>query len=172
MTWNLFWILFLFISGLGIVTAGLFNLKISSDRIILATLLILLGIKIMVNRLPEREVNRWDNTEFLSPDPEQVIEKNIIFRGDVFLQPDQHIETPGGTVDLNIVFGAAVLLIPDTMNVRILTDAVFASCGFPDGTSTHFGSRTYWHRADTGQPDLTIRADVVFGSLQIENIQP
>ncbi|MDP4291687.1 MAG: LiaF-related protein [Bacteroidota bacterium] len=71
-------------------------------------------------------------------------------------------------VEVKCVFGEFRVKINPKANVQILSKAAFGSIEFPDTSTYSFGDHM-WRSSyfDPSQPTLTIRAEVVFGSIKV-----
>ncbi|NOY38301.1 MAG: hypothetical protein GXO83_12115 [Chlorobi bacterium] len=171
MEWTLFWVIFLFLSGLGLIVQGVFGIKGSAGRWMLAMFLILLGLKLLIQHLPasDRPVH------ILERFPEDTLmlrtfsgdEIDVIFNSKVLIVAPSLTDTTYGTLDISTVFGTTRLVIPDSLNVEILVDAVFSACKLPDGSTVHFGSANFSHGKTSDTEPLRIRADVIFGTMDV-----
>ena len=71
-------------------------------------------------------------------------------------------------VEIKCVFGEFKVKINPKANVQIISKAAFGSLEFPDLSSYAFGDHLWRSTVfDPSQPTLTIRAEVVFGRIQI-----
>ena len=71
-------------------------------------------------------------------------------------------------VEIKCVFGEFKVKINPKSNVQIISKAAFGSLEFPDMTQYSFGDHMWRSSSfDPSQPTLTIRAEVVFGSIKI-----
>lgn len=170
MPWSLFWILFLVVGGLGLIVIGAFGMKMPTGRWLFAVFLILLGIKLLVGEIPDGIAERkWDDefSDTLRAGGDQNKEINIVFQSGTILLDPGMIGDGTESFSVNTVFGITDLVVPDTLNVHILVDAVFSSCVFPDGRNLHFGSDDYVQENNNASGTVNVRADVVFGTFRI-----
>jgi hypothetical protein len=82
------------------------------------------------------------------------------------------MEAPTTDVKCNIdaVFGNAVLLINESMPVKVEMDAVFGQVAAPGKNVAGFGESTYTTPSyDPNKPALIIKADAVFGKIDIQS---
>ena len=73
-----------------------------------------------------------------------------------------------GKINVDTVFGESVLLVDESIPMRIEIDAVFAGASVPSGNNMAMGSFVYTTRAyKAGEKFVDVKADVVFGSLRV-----
>jgi len=69
-------------------------------------------------------------------------------------------------VKINTVFGSSEMILPTDMRVRIDASAAFGEARMPNGNTATFGNTSYWADSADANGQLSVRADVVFGSFQ------
>ncbi len=75
-------------------------------------------------------------------------------------------------IDVEIIFGEGILRINKDLPVKLKIDGAFSSVSSPYGTQPFLGSSVFTNKEfDESKPYLFINADVVFGSLKIEEVQ-
>lgn len=70
-------------------------------------------------------------------------------------------------VRLDTVFGETRLIVKKGTNVRLTTDTVFGSTNLPKGNKSILGKFTYDLGANENAPTINVKANVVFGSLEV-----
>ncbi|HQK36589.1 MAG TPA: LiaF-related protein [Bacteroidales bacterium] len=175
MSAGLFWGILFILIGISIVIRVVFNVDFPLFKFLFAFLFIWIGIRIMLgtnvlSSHSEGEHNvifgekRWTGTEVGSG------EYNIIFGKGVF---DLRDMKPEGLeplmVQVHTVFGGTEIKVSKDIPLRVEANAVFGGAEMPNGNNAAFGSVQYESPAFVkDSAHLFIKADVVFGGLQIK----
>jgi hypothetical protein len=169
---GLFWGVLLLILGIALIIKVVFNVDFPVFKILFGVFLILIGLKVLFGRvlIPEGTIGPDDTifAERVYDRPETGKEYNVIFGKGVYDFTD--VDLSGGDVDveINTVFGGAVVKIREDMPLRIEADAVFAGAELPDGNTAVFGSSLYTTNSYTrDSASLNIKIGVVFGGVQV-----
>ena len=164
-THNYFWGIFLIGIGILVILKYQFKLNISLLRIIVGVLFVAMGISALMGGFHTR--NRSDM--FFSDGMVQVVdpekEYNIIFGNMVIDLSSIPKENLRDKIQINNVFGNALVKINPEIPTVIKLSSAFGSGNTPDGSTIVFGDHTY--RIGEGTPQLTIEANVVFGKIDI-----
>jgi predicted membrane protein len=171
---GLFWGIVLIIIGLSFIIKIVFNVDFPIFKIILAFVFIYIGLKIMLGDGFRPWGPRKTDTDVIFGESrfsrvENGKEYNVVFSKGHFDLRDVELNQNGPThVKLNTVFGGSEVWIRKDMPIRISVDAAFAGAQLPNGNSAAFGSTIYTSDSlDISKPYLEVKADVVFGGLQI-----
>jgi hypothetical protein len=171
---SMFWGVLLIIIGLSLVIKIVFNIDFPVFKIILAFIFIYIGLKILLGHSFRPFHERKTDSEVIFGEStfnnvEDGKEYNVVFSKGSFDLRNIPLRTDGPTrVKINTVFGGAKILIDKNKPIRIKADAVFSGAQMPNGNSTAFGSTIYTSDSlDLTKPFLDIKADVVFGGLDI-----
>jgi predicted membrane protein len=172
---GLFWGLILIIIGLSIIFKVLFDISIF--RIVIAAVLILIAIKIMIGK-PIMHTDDNDNVVIFGErhytiTPIDKTEYSTVFGKTSYdLREVQNLDELHTRVEFNTVFGSTEIFLPDSIPVKIKTEAVFGTAEMPNGNSVAFGSTKYSSEdIMTDAQLLEIEANVVFGGLKIHRSQ-
>lgn len=162
-----FWGVVLILLGVSAILKSVFNLNIPIFRVGFALLIIYVGVSILFNGFymeKKENVVLFDNRSVQAGSSEK---HDIIFSSSV-------VDMTGLTIDgyqrqeVNTVFSSGELRINADIPTKIVVSAAFSSASMPDGSSITFGEQTYRNKAyKEGEPYLEIRANVVFGSLNV-----
>jgi predicted membrane protein len=170
-----FWGVFIIIIGVSIVLKSVFGINLPIVKTAFAILLIYAGISMLTGG------NKWycksDHNICFGNSTIKVDslhkEYNIIFGGGVIDLTDLPLREGRNRIEINTIFGSGLIKVNPEIPVLIRGDAVFSSARFPDGHNTSFGDFTYRSpRFNEDGKYLEIEADVIFGSLAIENGKP
>lgn len=171
MRFNVGWVvgLFLLVAGASILAKEVFHVDIPVFRIGFAAVLIYAGVSILLGvggyRPPGvgQDMVVFSNAA-LVPDGEGKM--NVIMgRGDLEVGPT----LLGKALELNVVFGDAVLKLDPDVPARVVSTTAFGSTTLPDTSSTGFGDRTWTSPSwKAGAPAVDIRTNVVFGALRVQ----
>ena len=161
---------FLIVLGASFFAEEIWHIDIPVFKLAVGFGLILLGL---------RFVTKKDN-EVFSTDEAHVIFDDRPFDAS-FVRPSYSVVfgssladlsgLPAGenkVVEIKCVFGEFRVKINPKTNVQIMSKAVFGSLELPDLTQYSFGDHLWRSSSfDPSQPTLTIRAEVVFGTIKI-----
>ncbi len=160
---GLFWGIFLIGAGLILLIKHIFKLNISSGRAIIGLFILCIGLNIIIgsNVTNRGFIFNFNNTSNKG-------EYNVIFNsGTIDLSS---VESNRGTVEINVVFGSAEIILPEDREVKIQVNSAFASTQLPDGNKIVFGNGEYLHSPDDAEgKSLRIEINTVFGSTEIKN---
>lgn len=175
MSSSLFWGIVLIIIGLSLVIKIVFNIDFPIFKLLVAFFFIYIGLKIMLGSSfrPFHYTRTESNVVFGESNFTQAKggkEYNVVFSKGNFDFRDIVLEPNGPTfVKISTVFGGSTILINRDMPVRINVNAAFSGAQMPNGNSAAFGSTVYSSDSlDVSKPYLDIKADVVFGGLDIK----
>ncbi|MBN1951415.1 MAG: hypothetical protein JW801_09435 [Bacteroidales bacterium] len=169
---GLFWGLILIVIGLSIILKVIFGISIF--RVVLGAVFILIGIKILVGR-PMFHMRTHENMVMFGERVDTTVpihnkEYNTMFGNTVYDYRNlSKLDDLHTKVTYNTIFGNTDILLPDSIPVKIKTDAVFSSAIMPNGNHITFGTSRY--QSDDVMKDaqlLEIEAHVVFGGLNIK----
>lgn len=168
---TVFWGAMLILLGGSIILKAVFHIDIPIFRIALALIVIYWGITLLVGKPLRFGRSRSESVIFNSQsfDSESGDEKyNVVFGSGKFNLSNIDLANGSRYVDINVVFGEGVLLIPKDIPVIIKSNAVFAEVSLPDGNGSSFGDSGYRsNNYKEGEPVLVINGKVVFGELEI-----
>jgi predicted membrane protein len=171
---SIFWGVLLIVIGLSLVIKIVFNIDFPIFKIIFAFIFIYIGLKILLGHSFRPFQEKKTDTEVIFGESsfdnvEHGKEYNVIFsKGNFDLRNIPLNETGPTKIKINTVFGGARVIIDKNKPIRIKADAVFSGAQMPNGNSTAFGSTVYSSDSlDFSKPYLDVKADVVFGGLEI-----
>lgn len=172
---NIWGIVFIVI-GIIILINTIFGINIPIFRILLALLLLYAGFSLLTSST-RTKTYQYSNASMKSTHVvfnkrsfknEELSESyQIVFGEGIIDLRKQTIDIPT-TLDINITFGSAQLRLNPDVPTLITASASFGKVEFPDNASISMGSQTYRSHPQDIAPVLTIRANVSFGSLEIE----
>jgi len=164
---GLFWGIILIVIGVSIILRIAFDISIF--RIVIAVVLILIGIRMLIDKPVMQHEGSENHVIFgeknNSDNPVDGTEYNTIFGKTVYdFSNMRPLEQPRTKIKFNTVFGSNNIILPPNLPVKIKADAVFATASMPNGNTVAFGSTNF--EANTENSDsavLVIEANVVFG---------
>lgn len=170
---GIFWGVILIIVGLSIILRIFLDVNIF--RIIIASIFILIGIKMLVGR-HVFHYHRDDShvvfgERIINSAPVDGTEYSTVFGRTVYDFRNATDFPAGETkITVNTVFGETDIILPKDVAVQVKADAAFANAMMPNGNTISFGSTMYDSDIpDTGNfPRVKINASVVFGNLKIK----
>jgi hypothetical protein len=169
-------ILFILI-GAGIVVKIVFNIDFPVVKVLVAFFFVWIGVKILFGNFHSGFVTTepgkhdvifgekvWSSDSISNGEYNCVFGKAVYDLRDVKLTGNEPVH-----MEVHTVFGGSVIKIRREMPVKIEANAAFAGVQMPNGNNTAFGTGHY--QSPAYHPDsvyLKIKADVVFGGMQIE----
>jgi len=170
---SLFWGILLILIGLSLVVKIVFNIDFPIFKILVAFVFIYFGLRIILGDGFKPFKHRSDHEVVFGETKFTTIENgkeyNVVFsKGDFDFRDIQLNEQGPTRIRINTVFGGSQILLRKDMPVRISANAVFAGAQMPNGNSASFGSNEWSSDSlNTSKPYLDIKADIVFGGLEI-----
>ena len=172
---GIFWGILLILVGLGIVIRVVFNIHFPIVKFVIAFFFIFIGIKIIFGNFGHWHGKIDGNTTIFSESrvdgmDESFKEYNVIFGNSIIDLRNIDLSKESKEININTVFAGTVIKINRDTPIRIKADAAFGSAELPNGNSSVFGTSRY--ESDTFSKDtnyIYIKADVVFGGLQIKS---
>jgi predicted membrane protein len=166
-----FWGVIIVLIGLSIILREVFHINIPFVRIVFGILLIYWGIKIISGGFGRK----WDRHSAVSNEAKMVYDDDqkdydIVFgRGTIDLFK---MQTPiqNKKIDISVVFGNGLLILNDSIPIKVKMTAVFGSAEAPDKSANGFGETTYTTSAyNENGPHILIDATTVFGKTEIQS---
>jgi hypothetical protein len=165
-----FWGGIIILFGFSIVLREVFHIHIPFVRIIFGVILIYWGVKMITGSFGRH----WGNNSAVFN------ERNIRYDG---YQRDYNVIFGSSTIDLfkmdntlnkrmdvNVVFGNAILILNDSIPTRVEMTSVFGSAEAPDRSINAMGKTTFSTSSyKEGEPCVQIEAKVVFGKLEVQS---
>jgi len=170
---SFFWGSVVILIGLSIILNAVFNIKIPVFSIIIALVFIYLGLRILFGSFgikTSRNTVVFSSNDIKSSNKNE--EYNIIFgKGSIDLSnielDDEHLD-----FEVNVVFGRADVMIDPAKPFIIKVSSVFSGAHLPDGNVAAIGNNSYVSPGYVkGQKYISVNADVVFGALNIIEVQ-
>jgi predicted membrane protein len=158
---NAFWGVLLILWGLSLVLKAFFpSIRFPIATIFISICIIVFGFQLLIggfgsNRSRNHKRMSHGYTERISEEFSE--ELNVVFSTDSIRLNKLDVSTQDRYVDVNAVFGRAIIYVSSTTPVRIEADAVFGKI--------YKDSRLKW--ASGNETALIINADAVFGSVDI-----
>lgn len=157
---SLFWGILISLIGLSIILKYVLNIDIPLARIFFGVILILLGMRIVFGHSDRHSVRHHNrvNQYFGSS------ETNIIFSSGL-IDLTKYNDDKKIPKEINVVFGNAIVLVPDSMNLEINTTTVFGSTILPSHAYNGFAEDSFTLKGTSDAPAKRIEANAVFGRL-------
>lgn len=167
---GILWGTFFILLGLSVILKFTLNLDIPVFRLFFASFLIFIGVKIILDGFHSDRGSR-QNVVF---DQGQVNatgrgrEYNVIFGKGAVDLTGVEVGDKDIILDVNTVFGGSVVKIRPDIPTLVKANAAFGGVHLPDGNTAAFGAYVYRNKAyREGKPCLTLRANAVFGGLEV-----
>ena len=162
---GLFWGILISLIGLSIVLKYAFNIDLHLIRVFFGIVIILLGLKIITGYNFKHNIKIHRNINYYHGSKECTI---VFSNGTIDLSKNaDEQKTPR---EITVVFGNALVIVPDTMNLEITSTTVFGSTILPDRSYAGFGEDTYSIVNNPGAKIYKIETTTVFGKLEFEII--
>jgi predicted membrane protein len=167
---GMFWGIIIIIIGLVVIINVIFGTKIPIIPLLFGLFLIYIGIRVLTgvsfHRTTRSAIFEEKKIEAVSPSGKY----DVIFGKSVIDLSNAQLKEGISKVEINTVFGSAVIKINPTMPVKIRATSAFGRARMPDGTMVGFGEYTY--KSDTlkktdSQNYLYIELHVVFGGAEV-----
>jgi predicted membrane protein len=178
---NYFWGIILIVFGITYIIKRIFDLNFSVFSVVLATALILWGISMITKKSKDEEYKHSEDEESYQKNYSQnnikhtnfKKEYDIIFGSSIVDLRDMPVPLANHKIVIDTVFGKSIIKINPEVPILIKSSAVFANAAFPNKSVISFGDYTYATPAYAeGFPYVKIVADVVFGTMDIEESYP
>jgi len=168
---SVFWGIVVVLFGLSIIAKAVFHLNIPVFSILLGIFFIYLGISFITGWKIHGSAGA--KTVFaeaeVSASPGEDNDYSVVFGRSVVDLSGLKVTDKVVKVKSDTVFGETVILVDPGTPLVLMVDAAFAGASAPDGSVISFGEKTYTTKAyKEGSPHIKVKADVVFGSLKIE----
>lgn len=170
-----FWGILLIVFGFLLVIKYFFNIQLPVFRIVFGLFLIYLGIVFLIGRTncgSSCSVRNENSTVFSSQKynyNENINNYNCVF-GESQIDFSNINLSASKTVQISAVFSEFKIKINPNTNVEIISNTVFGNTKMPDNSNNSFGSLVYKNQGfDSNAPVLTIKTNVVFGSISIKH---
>jgi predicted membrane protein len=160
---GLFWGLLISLIGISIILKYVLNIDLHLGSIFFGIILILFGLNLIFGHAFKPTVKHHQRVNYYSGTRDH----NILFSSgtiDLTNYSDDG-KFPG---EINVVFGSAGVLVPDSLNLIITTTTVFGSTNLPDRSYNGFGEDTFILNNNPAAPQLKLETNTVFGKLDFE----
>ncbi len=160
---SLFWGILIILIGLSIVLKHAFNINFPIIRLFLGVIVILIGFKLIVGSSAKSHVrSRKHVSSYYSSK-----EFDVIF-GSRTLDLTKLSDLSSFPGEISVVFGNALVILPDSINLEVFSTTVFGSTILPDRTYAGFGEDRYVIGKDNQAPLQRLETNTVFGRLEFE----
>ena len=169
---SLFWGIIIVLIGLSIILREFFDVHIPVFRLVVGVFFIYIGFKIVF-----RAVRGNKNNDVVFEERHQMkfdrdkADFNIVFGAGSIDLSNPTIKNTHDDIEINVVFGNALLRINDSIPTKIQMNNAFANTTTPDNQSSSFGSSLYFTSSyRKNEPYVFIKTNTVFGRLNIYNV--
>jgi hypothetical protein len=169
---NNFWGILLILLGITFIGRRVFQLNLPTLTVIFSFVFIYWGISMIVAK-PEEPRDGRGSEERIFTDSEIKANINqdkydILFSSSTVDLTTLPVPLEKRKIKIDTIFSRSIIRINPEVPALIKVDAVFASAHLPNNTHISFGDYTYATRSyREGLPHLYIKADVVFGQMDI-----
>ncbi len=173
---GMFWGVVIILIGLSVLLKGL-NINFPIFKIVIGVLFIYFGIKIITGGFGHKTFHGGKN-EVIFGEKEFTTEHlkdqeySVLFAKGTFDLTDVSPRTPAQHLKINTIFGASELRIKKNTPLKLTVSTALGSAKLPNGNSTALGTTHYESEfLDKNSPYFDIKADVVFGALDIMEVE-
>ena len=158
---GLFWGIIVIALGAAILIKNIFNLDFPVIKVVFGVALILIGLKVLVFRGPDKRCETGDKNNVVFGERKMYYstdntEYNAVFSSTV-LDLTKFAKSNEGMIKVSCVFGNMKIIINQQTKLIIDSDVVFGSISNPDENTV----------SDSNQIILKMKADAVFGNIKI-----
>lgn len=160
---SLFWGILISLIGLSIVLRHAFNIQFPLIRLFLGIIIILIGLRLVMGSSGKQHAKqrRYVSSYYNSKEFDVIFSNRTID----FSKYADVDSIPG---EITVVFGNAVVIVPDSLNLEVSSTTVFGSTILPDRSYAGFGEDRYVINNNPGAPVHRIETTTVFGKLEFE----
>ena len=160
---GLFWGILISLIGLSIVLKYAFHIQLPLVRVFFGIIIILIGLKIIVGQASRHQAksHNYSTIYHYSRDYDVVFSSTTIDLS----KYESGQKIPG---EISVVFGSAVVIVPDTMNLEVSSTTVFGTTIMPDRSYAGFGEDRYMIKNNPDAPVNRMETTTVFGKLVFE----
>ncbi|GAB1365570.1 hypothetical protein MASR1M36_04410 [Candidatus Cloacimonadaceae bacterium] len=151
---NFFWGILVILLGLSIFLKG-FNIHLPLVKVFIAIIIIMFGVKLLIGGKPSVKISkrnyRHDSSVFYTG---QSREYTMVFASGTIDLSD--LPEDSKDFEITVVFGSALVILPDDLNFRISPTSVFGSTVLPQ------------HKHSPDGKVVEIESTAVFGRLEYD----
>ncbi len=162
---SLFWGILICLIGLSIIFKYVFNIDLHLVRIFLGIIIVLFGVKLIIGYSAKHRIRE----SIITPSNKSQ-EYNMIFTGGTIDLTNLDIQKLND-MEINIIFGSAKILFPDTVSLDVESTTVFGATVLPNRSIGGISSETFVFNENVSKPKLHLETNVIFGRLEFEVIQ-
>jgi predicted membrane protein len=175
---RIFWGIILVLLGIGLFVERVYGIELPLWGIFWSMVIIAIGISLILphekrfrccqsNGSKVKEGNVVFDEASIEGDTE-IKDYNIVFgSGEIDLTK---LSTPkkNSKIEINTIFGKGIIKINKDLPIKVKATSAFGEAKLPGGNSVAFGDSYYESSAyDPNKPFILVRANVVFGGLEI-----
>jgi len=160
---SLFWGILIALIGLSIILKHAFHVQFPLIRLFLGIIIILIGLRVIVGSSGKHTVRsrKYVSSYYSSKDFDVIFSNRTID----FTKYSDIEKLPN---EITVVFGNALVIVPDTINLEVTSTTVFGSTILPDRSYAGFGEDRYVINNNPQAPLHKIETTTVFGRLEFE----
>ncbi|MCB5229979.1 MAG: hypothetical protein LHW44_07965 [Candidatus Cloacimonetes bacterium] len=153
---NLFWGVLLILWGISLILKG-FGVSLPLAKIFFAIIIIMFGIKLLVGGSCKTK------SGIRTSSSGDTIEHTTVFSGqDIDLS---HIRPDSKPIEINVVFGNAVVTLPDDVRIDLKPAAVFGVLVTPKQTNSGISDTQQEVNESAPGESVSIKANAIFGKI-------
>lgn len=163
--------------GVAIIVKAVFHIDLPIFRILVGVFLLYLGVQLILGWPRWRWRGELDHDaaifsyrEYrLGPGEQPERSYSMVFGKTLIDLSELKAPTEDADVEVHVVFGQAVVRVNPAVPLVVEANVAFGNASLPDRTQVVVGKQVYRsENAETAPHKLHIRANVVFGSLELQ----
>ncbi len=160
---SLFWGILIILIGLSIVFKHAFNFSFPMIKIFIGIIIVLFGFRLIFGPWVRTRPSGTGHTGIL-----QGAGKHEIVFNSRMIDLTRFFQGDSKTSEITVVFGNAIVHVPDSINLDITATTVFGSSIMPDRSFSGFGENKYLLRNNPpSSVTHKIMTNTVFGKLEL-----
>lgn len=163
---GLFWGILISLIGISIVLKYAFHIEFPFVRIFFGIIIILIGFRLILGHTGKSysKTRTYAKNQILAANNDVVFSSATIDLSSI----EEEKQLPS---EISVVFGSAVVIIPDTLNLEVFSTTVFGTTMLPDRTYAGFGEDRYLIQNIPDVKVHRIQVTTVFGKLVFKRNQ-
>jgi predicted membrane protein len=165
-----FWGIIIVLFGLSIILKEVFHVHIPFVKILIGLIMIYWGVRIIAGGAWKQNSNTTVFGESAMQYDSRHDDYDIVFGSGTIDLFKMEIPTQNRKVEVSVVFGNGIVIINDSIPIKIEMNSVFGASILEDKRINAFGQTYITTSAyKDGQPYVFLETNVVFGRLEIQS---
>jgi len=158
---KLFWGLIIVLIGVSFMAQAVFKINLPIGKIVAGLFFIYIGVKMLFGVFGKNQQATFMDRNDVQIETLKDSKYDIVFGSQSIDLSQASSLTESSTIEVNVVFGSAKVIIPKNAQVQIKSASVFGSVKTP-GNNTVFGESDF--STGSGPATIYLKVNAVFGS--------